>query len=222
MFFIKDRVENNDHLFHNRDERAKFITKVFKNYLVNSILDVGCGNNDIKKYLPNTVKYIGIDNTGNPDFKIDLEKDKLKTFSDEEFYTVICTEVLEHLDNLHEIFDDLCRVSKRFIIISVPNAWRMLKFMIQGSNGHKFYGLPLNKPKDRHKWFFNYEQALDFFKKRGDKNNFKIRYHFHVPIKLGNWKFKIYELVLKLLFEKKLNQKNLHTISLWVLLEKNV
>ncbi len=206
--------------FNNRDEKAKFISKTFKKYLKYSILDVGCGNRYLKKYIPKEVNYIGIDIGGNPDYVVDLEGDKLNKFKDNQFFIVICIDVLEHLDNLHEIFDEICRVSKRFIIISVPNCWRVLKFIVQGNQDFKFYGIPINKPVDRHKWFFNYEQALNFFEKRGEKNNFKTKYHFQIPLHVNSVKNKIYELVFRFLFRKRIESKNLHSVSLWVLLER--
>ena len=30
----------------------------------------------------------------------------------------------------------------------------------------KYYGLPLEKPKDRHRWFFSYDEAIEFAKFR--------------------------------------------------------
>ena len=52
--------------------------------------------------------YVSVDIVGEPNFKIDLEKERLSSFEDNSFNTVICTEVLEHLNNLHDVFDDIC------------------------------------------------------------------------------------------------------------------
>jgi len=89
---------------------------------------------------------------------------------------------LEHLDNLHEVFDDLCRVSNKYIIISLPNNWINFKFaLIRNEGFFKYYGLPIDPPKDRHKWFFNYIQAYNFIKERGLRNNFEIIYLLPLP-----------------------------------------
>ncbi len=66
--------------------------------------------------MPIGIKYVGVDIIGDPDIMINLERDKLKIFDDNNFHTVICTEVLEHLDHIHEVFDELCRVAKNTLL----------------------------------------------------------------------------------------------------------
>jgi len=105
-----------------REERVKFVAKKFKNYLKESILDVGCDKGYLRQLIPDGMKYIGIDMGGKPDFEVNLEKNKLDRFEDNSFHTVVCTDVLEHLDNLHDVFDDIFRVSRKYIILSLPNA----------------------------------------------------------------------------------------------------
>ena len=124
-----------------------------------------------------------IDITGDPDLKLNLEKDLPLPFEDNFFDTVIATDVLEHLDNLHEVFDEMVRVCKGHIIISLPNPvcdslayWRSKVYKDNSINRKKyygkymkFYGLPFERPFDRHKWFFNYEEVLEFMKYQCDK-----------------------------------------------------
>ena len=38
----------------------------------------------------------------------------------------------------------------------------------------KFYGLPLEKPDDRHKWFFSFSEAFDFVNYNGNRNGFEM------------------------------------------------
>ena len=46
----------------------------------------------------------------------------------------------------------------------MPNCWRDARIKIQkGKGSFAHYGLPLNKPNDRHKWFFNSDDAINFF-----------------------------------------------------------
>ena len=192
-------------IFFNREERYEFIFKLFKNFIKNSVLDVGCSEGYLKKYLTDDIKYVGIDIEGDPEFIVDLEKDKLTMFKDKSFFIVICTEVLEHLDNLHEIFDELARVSKKYIIISLPNSWFQFKFpLIRGKSktDFRFYGLPKNNPPDRHKWFFNYEQALEFVKYRAEKNNFVINTYFPMPIHYKSIRNSILDLIFRIYYRK--------------------
>jgi 2-polyprenyl-3-methyl-5-hydroxy-6-metoxy-1,4-benzoquinol methylase len=83
--------------------------------------------------------------------------------ADQRFDIVICSDVLEHLDNLHQTFAELVRVSRRYLLISLPNCWAVARQPIgrgTGSIGH--YGLPPTPRHDRHKWFFSLTQARDF------------------------------------------------------------
>lgn len=215
--------KGNDQPFINREERYKFISKVFEKYLKKSILDVGCSEGYLKEYIAEDVKYICVDIEGNPDFIIDLEKEKLSKFDDKSFFVSICTEVLEHLGNLHEIFDELTRVSEKYIIISLPNSWSFFKFsLIRGElkEGLRYYGLPKEKPLDRHKWFFNYDEALDFVRYRAAKNNFKIKFHFPTPLHYNGIINTILDIFFKIYYRRNFGYNNLYYRNLWVLLER--
>lgn len=128
-------------------------------------------------YLPEETEYCELDIDGQPDFMVDLEGDLPLIMDDGAFETVICTDVLEHLDNLHEVFDELCRVASDTLIISLPNALNeALSAYLKPRKGKhnyqtyltrgrfmKYYGIPPEKPSDRHKWFFSATEAIDFF-----------------------------------------------------------
>lgn len=216
--YSKEKTYNH---YYTRDEKIKFLAKKFKNFLKNSILDVGCDEAYLKDYLDKNIKYIGVDLSGNPDFLIDLEKEKLKQFKNKSFYTVICIDVLEHLENIHEIFDELCRVAQKYLIISLPNNWLEFKiFLLQGKGFKKFYGLPISKPNDRHKWFFNYEEAQTFIKERGKINNFEIRHKIPTPFVFRNLQHQILNFFFKIYYKNHFGYKNLHYGAIWALLER--
>lgn len=148
-----------------RPDRYVFLQKRFPKIFADSksILDVGCDDNYLK--LVYGEKVFGIDIGGTPDRYVDLEKEALRGFKDNSYDLVICTEVLEHIDNLHEVFDELIRVSSKYILISLPNCSstnRLRRLLLTGKN-RKFYGLPFSRPVDRHKWFFSYKEIIDFF-----------------------------------------------------------
>lgn len=200
-------------VYTNREERAKYAALKYQNFLKGKILDVGCWNKDLKKYLTKDVEYIGIDIAGNPDVFVDLEKGKIP-FPDNSFNCVICTDVLEHLNNIHQIFDELIRVSNRYLIISLPNCYSLnFKQIITGKGGLKCYGLPVEKPKDRHKWFFNYEEAEEFVTERAKKNNAKV-----IEISPIRKKKFLRNLILKILFGER--YKNITYLFLWTVIQK--
>ena len=149
--------------FNERKKRTEWVFGHF-NHLFNKslVLDVGCYEAPLRSFIGRK-NYIGIDFAGNPDLKINLESIDKLPFPTKKFDTVICIEVLEHLNNLYEISHDLFRVSKSNVLISLPNCWRDARVKLQkGRGSFAHYGLPIKKPKDRHKWFFSTFEAIQF------------------------------------------------------------
>jgi SAM-dependent methyltransferase len=148
--------------FREREDRSRYIAKRFRPYLCRKVLDVGC-DRAVLKDLVTDIEYTGIDVGGRPDLLLDLETIDRLPFDDAAFDCVVCSDVLEHLDNLHTIFDEILRVTKRWAIISWPNNWVNARVPIaRGYGVLKHYGLPPAKPHDRHKWFFNLTEAHEF------------------------------------------------------------
>jgi hypothetical protein len=203
--------------FNNREERAAFIAKTFQKEIseASSILDVGCDYNTLKKIVGS--KVTGIDLYGAPDIKIDFEKEKLSRFKDKEFDLVVCTEVLEHLENFHEMVDELARVSGRHILISLPNCFDFftrINILFSGRVG-KFYGLPVEKPGDRHRWLFSHHDIDRFFRAYSKKHNYSIVKKF-LQCNFGNsWKGVLVRNFIKLFNVDSAAQ------SYWILIEKS-
>lgn len=147
-----------------RKDRTQWVFKRFNDLFNNkTVLDVGCYEAPMRDFITGQ-KYTGIDFVGKPDIHLNLETVDRLPFSDNQFQTVICIEVLEHLNNCHDIAKDLFRVSSESVLISLPNCWRDARVKVErGSGTIAHYGLPKEKPLDRHKWFFNAEQAVSFF-----------------------------------------------------------
>jgi SAM-dependent methyltransferase len=104
-----------------------------------------------------------VDVGGTPDLVVNLEKERLP-FPDRSFDFVLCSDVLEHLDNLHQTFGELIRVTRGHAVISLPNNYANARRPVErgrGAIGH--YGLPVDAPQDRHKWFFSLSEAAAFF-----------------------------------------------------------
>lgn len=202
--------------FNNREERALFISKVFSKEITvsNTILDVGCDFNNLKHIVGG--KVTGIDLYGNPDFTIDLEKEKLSRFKDKEFDMVVCTEVLEHLENFHELIDEIFRVSNRYVLISLPNCadfFTRINILLNGQIG-KFYGLPIRKPEDRHRWFFSHIDVERYFLEYSQKNHYTILRRFLVCNYGNSWKGFLVRLFIRLFNINSAGQ------SYWILIEK--
>lgn len=105
----------------------------------NSVLDVGCGRADFLKLIKPDYQIAGIEVTkvrmedcnqilgknavrlGNLEEKLDLE--------DSCYDTVVCMEVLEHLIDPHKTLQELIRISRKRVIITVPFNERIQWFL---------------------------------------------------------------------------------------------
>jgi SAM-dependent methyltransferase len=205
--------------FYKRADRTNYIFEKFKKYLGGNVLDVGC-DEAILRTLAHNIKYTGIDVAGKPDIVLDLEKVERLPFDDSTFDCVICSDVLEHLDNLHFMFSELIRVTRGYVIVSWPNAWAGARVSIwRGEGAFKHYGLPPEKTADRHKWFFSLTEAERFvhyhIAKRSDMELVEERVtEKHRPIVLRAMR--------RLLYPRQRRYLNRYAHTLWTVFKKNV
>ena len=61
------------------------------------------------------------------------------------------------------------------MIVSLPNPYRNL-LIVAAENRPRFrqYGLPVDEPNDRHRWFFGAMDAQRFITERGARNGFEV------------------------------------------------
>lgn len=107
-------------------EKLNLIEKLIPDS-VTSIVDVGCGNGVITNYLAKKYKVVGVDRSSKAlEF---VSGDKVQASSDNiplpngSFDLVLSSELLEHLEE--KVFEgtviELKRLSKRYVLITVPN-----------------------------------------------------------------------------------------------------
>jgi len=141
------------------------------------VLDLGCGDglflNTLKK---KGFKAMGLDISEEAIRKcrkkglsaevFDFGKQKLN-FKDNEFDYVVMLDILEHLYNPAFLLKEAKRVSKKYLLVSIPN-FNSLPARIQVLCGR----VPENnKPNKGHIYWFNYNTLLDLIK----KENLKIK-----------------------------------------------
>lgn len=115
---------------------------------VSSLLDAGCGEGFAMRYLlsNNSTRVVGLDmSLGalmlarqlNPHHQFLVGNVLHLPFPDKSVDLVICMEVLEHLDEPAVGLTQLCRVSRRWLLLSVPNEpfFRGANFL-RGKNVH--------------------------------------------------------------------------------------
>lgn len=203
--------------FTERADRTRYIYEQYMDYLKDSVLDVGCDNALLRDFIGD-VKYTGIDIGGSPDIKIDLEDTERLPFDDNSFHCVICSDVLEHLDNLHMMADELVRVTKKYTIISLPNCWGAARIPIErGRGSFLHYGLPDVRPADRHKWFFSVSEARSFMENFAQRHSLTIR-DMHVTDKPRSGLLK---LLRRIRYPKQDRYLNRYAHTVWAVFEKN-
>lgn len=109
------------------------VVKTIRPLNIDSVLDVGCGEGFTLARLQKEKigkEFEGIEYDENaialgkklyPRLKITKGDIYKLPFKDDSFDLVVCTEVLEHLDNPRKAYKELIRVSKKYILLSVPN-----------------------------------------------------------------------------------------------------
>jgi len=100
--------------FRSRMERSEYVARRYQALLQGKVLDVGCDQAVLRNLLPQS-EYTGVDIGGAPDIELNLETAERLPFPDDAFDCVVCTDVLEHLDNLHHKFGEQVRVSRRHV-----------------------------------------------------------------------------------------------------------
>ncbi len=146
-------------------ERLRLVEK----YAGNTILDVGCSTGSYVYYLIDKgYKAYGCDILLHEEWKGNLRKHfKIGDigdlpYKDNSFETVIAFEVLEHIEDIDGALEGLGRISKKNIIISVPNCSQPEVF--------KSSGLAFHHWTDRtHKQFFTKDLLAQALKRNGFK-----------------------------------------------------
>ncbi|MEW6192560.1 MAG: class I SAM-dependent methyltransferase [Bacillota bacterium] len=158
-------------------EMGKFqgIVQAFPNIWEGFVLDVGCRSGNLKRLLPGQkVRYVGTDLNPPADVLANLEHGL--PFKEASFDVVVALDVLEHTDNIHKAFGELCRVARRYLVISLPNVYELksrLKFLLGRPISGKYILTP-EPPLDRHRWFFSLKEGQKFVHVAGRQHGLEV------------------------------------------------
>jgi len=128
-----------------------------------TLLDVGCRDGRLKNYLPETIQYSGIDLSPGPWVSKVCNIERGIPYPDNAFDTVVALDILEHTDNIWFSFSELVRVSRRQIMVVLPNCyhWKNRLRYLRGQEADK-YKLSPSPILDRHRWLVSYTTAHAF------------------------------------------------------------
>lgn len=118
---------------------------------------------DLKPLLTGCREYFGTDLLpGEGVLQCNLEE--RLPFADSAFDVVAALDVLEHLDDPHAALQELYRVAKKAVMISLPNMhyieFRLGFLLGRGLSGK--YSFPVKPVLDRHRWVLSYSEAVAF------------------------------------------------------------
>lgn len=158
------------------DNFLNTVVKSIKHLNIDSVLDVGCGEGFTLVRLKKAKigkNYEGIEAD---DQAIELSKKLYPSlnikkgdiydlpYKNNSFDLVVCTEVLEHLENPKKAYKELLRVSKKYVLLSVPNEpWFTFQRMARFQNILHFGAHP------EHIQHWGYRAFLKFAKVKGVK-----------------------------------------------------
>lgn len=222
---MENRKFVTDFNYVDRESKSEYVWRKYQSVLQEAkVLDVGADECHLRKHLSHPTNYIGIGMGGHPDKEVNLELDPIP-FEDRAFDTVLCLDVLEHLANPHQVYGELCRVSKRNVIISLPNPWGTFWNTLCGpTNGMKtmkYYGLPKEAPIDRHKWFFSTEEAEVFIRHQAPLHGFQIlQIDRDGDTRKPSLRQSISQRIVGSLISKHFDFKHFNTGTIWAILQR--
>lgn len=148
------------------DDKYRIVARILEN-ASGSLLDVGARDRVLEKFLSSEqIVYYSADVSSGHDFQFDLNR-KIP-IADKEFDYVVALDVLEHVENIHHAFRELARITKKKLIIALPNMATISKrwsFFWKGRLGTAKYDLLPEHQGDRHRWFTVYPQINSFVEK---------------------------------------------------------
>jgi hypothetical protein len=215
--------------YSDRESKSNYIFDKYKKLFRHSVLDVGADAMYLKPLIESVgSKYTGIGYGENIDFSLNLESVPFP-FDSKSFETVMCFDVLEHLESIHTVFDELCRISNKSIVISLPNpiagAFGVLRHNDYSEDQCiKLYGLPVDKPIDRHRWFFTERESINFITKRAALNGFSViqidSRGDDIPLGGKGIKGYVIRKLMKLVFRSDIESLGLNHGTTWFVLQK--
>jgi ubiquinone/menaquinone biosynthesis C-methylase UbiE len=188
--FTKRRDRTHVPAYEDREGRNRWAASVVKTFPGNGILNLGGGGKrHLQKYLGPEQRVHEVDIVGDCDTKLNLDEIHRLPFDDDSFDTCCAFEVLEHLEHFHLICDEMYRVCKSTLFVSLPNSavemvsicrnQRFYNDPLENGVYSKFYGMPLKVPEDRHRWWLTFEDIIRYFVWFERANSCEVR--FFIP-----------------------------------------
>jgi hypothetical protein len=140
-----------------------------------TVVDVGCRAQELGAALEGTpVAYVGLDLACSGQLRGDL--DAGLPLRDGAADVLVALDVLEHVDDIHGALAEVCRVASSHVVVTLPNLYE-LKMRLNFARGRPVsgkYGLPVERPTDRHRWFFSLDDARNFCRRGAAEHGWTV------------------------------------------------
>jgi hypothetical protein len=185
-------------------DRTGYVAKKLGKLNGDKVLDVGCREMILKDYLEGDFIYFGLDyiskKSNDPSFiNCNLEKGLPNNL--EKVDVVIALDVLEHIENIHDVYKEFFSVTNKTIIVALPNMGYYkfrINFLFKGVLSGKYH-FSNNKILDRHRWIPNY-QTIDKFIYTNTPSEWNIKSHNYIAERKRNFFFYFAEKFLSKFF----------------------
>ena len=174
--FKTHRNPNINPHYRDRADRNRFAAEQLQRTQVKRIVNLGGGGaRHLQASLSNNeIEVYEVDIQGDCDLKVNLDSLPDLPFADRSFDVVCALDVLEHLENFHLLNEEMFRVAKDYVLISLPNSAAEIFYDffrnrpqkhsdLDSGTFSKFYGLPLRPPTDRHRWWIYFHDIIRFY-----------------------------------------------------------
>lgn len=186
--------------------RNQFVANKLGNLNGDKVLDIGCRDKVFKSCLLGKFEYTGMDY--NPQTINNLNDEEYINHNLElgipdkiNFNIINALDVLEHLENIHKVFEQVFKKSNNKVIIALPNMGYYkfrLNFLFKAEISKK-YTFHSHKVLDRHRWIPNYKSIINFIEKN-KPNGWKISKFDFIAERKRNFIFYFLEKIFSKLF----------------------
>lgn len=140
-----------------------------------TLVDIGARDRVLQAKLPKQIRYLSADLFPGHDLCWNLEQ--AIDAPAQAFDFVVVLDVLEHVENIHQAYRELIRITRDRLFISLPNmtclAFR-LEFLRRGRLNGK-YDLLANHQGDRHRWLTDYKQSCAFIEQIARESDCSVK-----------------------------------------------
>lgn len=193
--FKKKHNRTVDAGYTDREDRNRFASEQMVKLGGRKILNLGGGGErHLSAQLPGDYQVYEVDIVGDCDLKLNLDKTDSLPFEDKSFDISCAFDVLEHLESFHLMNEEMYRVSRSFVLLSLPiSSYEIYHNVLKNKPQKrpdlnrgifsKYYGLPLVVPEDRHRWWLYFGDIVRYYTWFSRLKNTKVE--FWVPLPRG-------------------------------------